>query len=211
MNSVFKRLLVLSPHTDDGEFGCGGSISKFIRLGCEVFYVAFSSAEKSIPSGLPVDILKKEVKEATAVLGIPEKNLILFEFEVRCFPEFRQIILEEMIKLRNDIKPDIVMLPSLSDTHQDHKVIAEEGFRAFKTLKILGYEIPWNNIYFSTNLFVELNEECLNKKVNAIKCYKSQYFRKYSSEAFIRSLAITRGIQIGKDYAEAFEVLRWII
>lgn len=41
-----KTVLVLAPHTDDGEFGCGGSIAKFVRQGARVVYVAFSAAEQ---------------------------------------------------------------------------------------------------------------------------------------------------------------------
>ena len=40
------RILVLAPHTDDGEFGCGGSIARFASEGNEVHYVAFSAAER---------------------------------------------------------------------------------------------------------------------------------------------------------------------
>ena len=71
----FYTILVLAPHTDDGEFGCGGSISKWVNEGKEVYYVAFSSAEKSVLKEMPKDILK-EVQEATKVLGI-KNNLIL--------------------------------------------------------------------------------------------------------------------------------------
>lgn len=86
----FKRILVLAPHTDDGEFGCGGSIARFIEEKKEVFYVAFSAAEKSVPANFPKDILRKEVKEATAELGIKKSNLMLFKYEVRNFPSFFQ-------------------------------------------------------------------------------------------------------------------------
>jgi len=211
MMPFFKKILILSPHTDDGELGCGGTIAKFIEFGCEVFYVAFSSAEKSVPEGMPIDILKKEVKEATAVLGIPEKNLILFNFEVRNFSSVRQSILELMIKLKRDINPDIIFLPSTCDTHQDHRTISEEGFRAFKTITMIGYELPWNNLSFTTSCFITLEEKYLQKKIEALRCYKSQSFREYVSEEFIRSLAKTRGIQIGTKYAEAFEVIRCVI
>ena len=70
------NILVLSPHTDDGEFGCGGSIAHFILEGKNVFYVAFSTAEKSVPSEFPRDILKTEVREAVRVLGIKKENLL---------------------------------------------------------------------------------------------------------------------------------------
>jgi len=160
---------------------------------------------------MPIDILKKEVKEATAVLGIPEKNLILFNFEVRNFSSVRQSILELMIKLKRDINPDIIFLPSTCDTHQDHRTISEEGFRAFKTITMIGYELPWNNLSFTTSCFITLEEKYLQKKIEALRCYKSQSFREYVSEEFIRSLAKTRGIQIGTKYAEAFEVIRCVI
>ena len=56
-----------------------------------------------------------------------------------------------------------------------------------------------------------LKEKHLLKKVKALSCYKSQSDRFYMSGDFIKSLAITRGVQINKQYAEAFEVIRWII
>ena len=65
-----SRVLVLAPHTDDGEFGCGGTIARFIKEGVEVHYVAFSACEQSVLPQFPSDILITEVAEATNVLGI---------------------------------------------------------------------------------------------------------------------------------------------
>jgi len=208
---MFSRILILAPHTDDGEFGCGGSISKWMDEGEEVYYVAFSSAEKSVPQGMPKDILKKEVQEATKVLGIPADSLILFDYSVREFPAYRQQILEDMIRLGNELKPELVLLPSTTDTHQDHQTISQEGFRAFKKISMIGYEMPYNNLNFSTNLFVALEERHVNRKVEALRCYKSQFGRIYATEDFVRSLARVRGAQIGIKYAEVFEVIRWVI
>lgn len=205
-----RKVMVLAPHTDDGEFGCGGRIAKGIDAGEDLYYVAFSSCDESIPSDWPKDILKKEVKEATALLGIDPDHLILFNFPVRRFPQFRQDILEEMVKLNRDLRPELVLLPSTYDTHQDHNTISSEGFRAFKHCSMLGYEIPWNNLTFSTNAFVFLEETHLVKKIEALRCYQSQSDRPYASEEFVRSLARSRGTQIGSQYAEAFEVIRWI-
>lgn len=212
MTNNYKKILILAPHTDDGEFGCGGTIAKFIEEKKEVFYVAFSSVEKSVPKGFLKNILRKELKKAIKILGIPEKNLILFDYPVREFPRHRQEILEDMIKLGEKIKPDLVLLPSTYDTHQDHQIIAQEGFRAFKITSMLGYEITWNNLTFNTSCFILLKKKYLQKKLQAIKCYKSQSKRVYASEEFIKSLAITRGRQIGTNsYAEAFEIIHWII
>ena len=211
MQNNFNRIMVLAPHTDDGEFGCGGTIAKLIEAGRVVYYVAFSAAEKSVPSGMPKDILRKEVKEATALLGISLTNLILFDYEVRTFPLYRQEILEDMIKLDREISPDLIFLPSPNDTHQDHQVIANEGFRAFKRCTMLGYEVPWNNLTFVTSAFVFLRKRHLEKKIAALRRYISQLGRNYVNEDFIRSLAVTRGAQIGASYAETFDVIRWVI
>ena len=107
--------------------------------------------------------------------------------------------------------PDIVFLPSINDTHQDHQTIAQEGFRAFKRITMLGYEVPWNNLDFRTSCFLGLSEVDLNKKIHAVGMYESQKHRGYASAEFIRSLALTRGVQIGRPYTETFEVVRWVI
>lgn len=208
---MYSRILVLAPHTDDGEFGCGGSISRWIGEGKEVYHACFSSAGKSVPKGMPRDILKKEIREAVKVLGIPTGNLILLDYPVREFPAYRQKILEDMIRLGNDLKPELVLLPSTNDTHQDHQTVSQEGFRAFKKISIIGYEMPYNNLSFSTNLFVALQAQHLRKKTEALKCYRSQADRFYATPDFITSLARVRGTQIGIKYAEAFEVIRWVM
>jgi N-acetylglucosamine malate deacetylase 1 len=206
-----KRILVLAPHTDDGEFGCGGAIAKFISEGHDVHYVAFSAAERSVASELPRGILRKEVALATKVLGIPSANLETLTFEVRTFPSHRQDILEIMVKLDAKLSPDIVFLPSTADTHQDHQTISREGFRAFKKTTLLGYELPWNNLEFTTNAFIVLSDEQVTCKIDALAEYKSQAGRSYATPEFVRSLASVRGVQIGKKYAEVFEVIRWIM
>lgn len=206
-----KRVLVLAPHTDDGEFGCGATISKLMDEGHEVYYAAFSACQQSVLPQFPSDILITEVKAATKVLGIKPENLVLFDYDVRTFGYHRQEILDDMIKMRADIKPDLIFMPEVNDVHQDHKTIADEALRAYKFNSILSYELPWNNFSFHTSSFVHLSEENIQTKVKALKEYQSQAHRPYSDEDFIRSLARIRGVQIGAKYAEAFNVVRWII
>lgn len=206
-----KTVLVLAPHTDDGEFGCGGTIVKLLEEGRKIVYVAFSAAEQSVLPSLPKDILRTEVKEATQVLGVPSSDCIVLNHLVRRFGESRQKILDDMLALKREYNPNMVFLPSQNDTHQDHNVIALEGFRAFKRITMLGYEIPWNNLDFRTSCFFKLEERHVERKVAALKCYKSQAHRDYASEEFVRSLAITRGTQIGTRYAEAFEMIRLVL
>jgi len=211
MLSSFKNIYVLAPHTDDGELGAGGTISKLIENGANVFYFAFSTAEKSVPDGFAKDILKTEVINATAKLGIKKENVIIYNYEVRKLNYVRQEILEDLIKHRKELQPDLVLMPSLNDIHQDHSTIAQEGLRAFKNSTILGYELIWNNLTFNTTSFVKLDKKYIQAKSDALKEYKSQEGRDYMSEEFIFSLAKTRGIQIGVQYAESFEVIRWVI
>jgi len=208
---MFKKILVLAPHTDDGEFGCGGTMARLLAEGCEVHYAAFSSAEKSLPPGADPQLLVKELTAAMRSLGVSEQRLHILDYAVRDFPQHRQAILDDMLQLRAAIDPDLVLLPSVNDTHQDHLTVAQEGFRAFKDRTILGYEIPWNNRTFNTESFVLLDRKYIDAKVTALLCYKSQLDRFYANESFIRSLAVTRGTQIGAPYAEAFEVVRWVI
>jgi N-acetylglucosamine malate deacetylase 1 len=206
-----KTVLVLAPHTDDGEFGCGATIARLVEEGAEVYYVAFSACEQSVLPQFPSDILITEVKEATAVLGIKPENLILKQYDVRTFNFRRQEILDDIIKLKALIKPDLVFVPSVNDIHQDHATIASEAVRAFKFTTVLCYELPWNNFNFTTTCFFKLTEEHLTTKIKALSAYKSQAHRPYANEEFIRALARTRGVQVDTRYAEVFEVVRWII
>ena len=209
---MFSRILVLSPHTDDGEIGAGGTIARFVEEGKEIYYVAFSSCEASVPKGFPEDVLKIECKKATNILGIKSENVILLEYEVRTFPLHRQEILDDMIALNRQIKPELVLVPSSNDIHQDHQVIYAEALRAFKkNASIWGYEHPWNNLTFTTDIFVKLEERHIKKKIEAMKQYKSQSFRIYFDEEYIKALAYMRGTQVDYPFAETFELIRLLV
>ncbi|MBS1637265.1 MAG: PIG-L family deacetylase [Bacteroidetes bacterium] len=203
-----KNILILAPHTDDAEFGCGGTISKLVEQKNNVYCAAFSACQQSVLKEFPSDILITEVKEATKELGVPEKNLILFDYEVRTFNFRRQELLDDILKLKKDIAPDFVFMPSVNDVHQDHYTIAQEGLRAFKFSNIMCYELPWNNLSFNTAGFCVLDEKHIQQKINSILKYKSQAHRNYANADFIKSLARIRGTQINSMYAECFEILR---
>ena len=50
-----KKVLVLAPHTDDGELGCGGTVARLLEEGCEVHFAVFSTCAESVPAGFPAD------------------------------------------------------------------------------------------------------------------------------------------------------------
>jgi N-acetylglucosamine malate deacetylase 1 len=205
-----KKILVLAPHTDDGELGCGGSIARFCAEKREVHYAAFSNCKKSLPAGLAPDTLEKECKAAIQELGMHPSKLLMYDFEVREFTQKRQEILEELVSLNKYIQPDLVIIPGATDIHQDHQVIHLEALRAFKKSSIIGYELPWNQDRFTCNLFVRISKDQLDKKVKAIGHYKSQTHRNYMEEGFTRSLAKVRGVQCNGEWAEAFELYKMI-
>ena len=57
MSDSFQKILILAPHTDDGEFGCGASINKWVEEGKEVYYATFSACKQSVLPQFPEDIL----------------------------------------------------------------------------------------------------------------------------------------------------------
>lgn len=199
------RVLALSPHTDDAELAAGASIHKWVEQGHIVTIAAFSTGNPDTGATM------EEARAAAAVLrvGLAVPGM----YPARRLPEYRQDIIEDMIKLRQELHPDLVLCPSTWDCHQDHHTICQEVIRAFRCDScILGYDQPANNVAIDQGLsfYVRVNEIDLLAKLNAVGCYISQRFRPTSNERVIGALAILRGLQCNATYAEAFEVIRWI-
>jgi N-acetylglucosamine malate deacetylase 1 len=203
-----ERVLVLAPHTDDGELGAGGTIAKLCAQGRDVRYVAFSACE-TIQTTEPRDLLRTECSNATARLGVKPENLSILDFEVREFGRDRQPILDAMVRLNAEFRPDLVLAPCHDDFHQDHQVIAAEAMRAFKRTTMLGYELPWNTTQFATTAFVELTQVEVDKKIAAVAAYESQAGRPYADPRVTESQLRFRGVLAGVEFAEAFTVIRW--
>lgn len=179
-----------------------------------IHLVVFSTAEDSLPPDLAKDTLKNEFLNVISFLNLKEENYTIYNYKVRNLHNERQKILDNLIMIRNKLNPELIIGPSINDFHQDHQIVANEMIRAFKmTASIISYELPWNNIIFNTQCLIRLNKEHIKKKCDLLDCYKSQIQknRPYFSNEFVYGLAKTRGIQCNHDYAEAFEVLRWIL
>ena len=206
-----KNILILAPHIDDGEFGCGGTISRLVEEGCTVKYVAFADCKESLPAGLSADTLRRELSEAAALLGIDSSLVEVLDFNVRHFPRDRQQVLQQLIDIKKKYQPDIIFTPCTADVHQDHQVVTAEAIRAYKDKTILGYELPWNCLELPSQMIVEVTEQQLLAKVRAIECYQSQAHRPYHNERYIKAMATTRGLRVNKEYAEAFEPIRIVL
>lgn len=201
MNLSYDEVLALSPHTDDAELGAGGTLSKLKRNGAEITIFGFSA---------PRDVNKKEFRASTDILGADD--IEIFGFETRRFLSSRQDILQILYDYNQKHQPDLVLTPSTNDLHQDHQVVTEEAMRAFKSSTVLGYELPWNNIHFDQNCFIELEQPNVDMKLEMLSKYKSQIGRRnYFEEDYLRGLVRTRGVQIDSQYAEGFEVIRLVI
>ncbi|GAG14744.1 unnamed protein product, partial [marine sediment metagenome] len=150
---LFKKVLALSPHSDDIEIGAGGTIAKLVEAGADVTVFIFST---------PEPISSYEYKDALKILGV--SRLELLGFKPRHFPHFRQDILDYLYTYDQENKVDLVLTPSTTDHHQDHKTITDEAIRAFKNSTILGYILPRNNLATREDCFVELDEHHVKKK-----------------------------------------------
>jgi len=62
INFKNKKILVLSPHPEDGEIGCGATIQKFLKNGSKCWYAVFTKAEKSTKPPFKPD---EQVRECT--------------------------------------------------------------------------------------------------------------------------------------------------
>ena len=199
-HKIFQNVLVLSPHTDDGELAAGGTMARFIEEGVSISYIAFS---------VPRPQLREECISALQILGV--KDHVLLDFPRRHFPEKRQDILQFIFDYKSENDIDLVLVPSSLDLHQDHQTITQEALRAFKNSSIFGYELAWNHIIFRENCFVALEENHVKKKLEALMCYKSQNEKNYFNQEYLKSLTRSRGVQIKEKYAEAFEVIKLVI
>ncbi|MFL2944653.1 MAG: PIG-L deacetylase family protein [Candidatus Poseidoniales archaeon] len=194
-----KKALILSPHTDDAELGCGGTIAKMVEEGWDVHIIYFSAVAERYPN------LVEEAAESSRIMGVTHEIL---DFYTRFFPRDRQDILQALYDHSKSIQYDVVFTPTTTDIHQDHGVVTEEAKRAFRNCTLLGYELPWNNLSVSLNCFIPLKERHIKKKLLALDCYDSQKHNPYFNEKFFRSVVKMRGIQLASDFAEGFETIK---
>jgi len=202
-----KNILALSPHTDDIEIGCGGTLNRLKSNGAEIYVVnfSFSKNEKN-------DNIAPNVKdEFIASMNYLNAKYEMLDLPCRRLEEKRQVILDYLISLSKKNDFDAVFCHSTFDLHQDHQTVRNEAFRAFKHTTILGYELPWNCVQFRSDLFVKLSEDDLLAKTKMVGFYKSQQHRPYMYKQYIFDIARTRGLSINYKYAEGFEIIRGVI
>jgi LmbE family N-acetylglucosaminyl deacetylase len=199
-----NKILALSPHTDDIELGCAGTLSRMLEQGSSVHVVNFSRSKNDKDDD--GEKVAAEFVESMEILGATYEML---DLPTRRLHEYRQDILDYMYNKLSDY--DLVFCHSSYDNHQDHKTVQQEAFRAYKNKTILGYELPWNCMQFSTDFFVKLEKSHIDKKIHLLNCYKSQSHRAFINKQYVKDIARTRGLQVQAKYAECFELIRGVI
>ncbi|MCB0103386.1 MAG: PIG-L family deacetylase [Anaerolineales bacterium] len=205
MNFFGKRVLFIGAHPDDIELGCGALLHHIVKnTDAEVLCVTLSDNQKN-PDLLKV---KNEHLNAMQVLGVPEKSVVLGPFTTRVFPDSRQEILEYFLKLRKEFKPNLIFTHSKQDVHQDHNTMTDEALRAFRGITVLGFDVVRSSYGFFPHFMVEVTEEDVNKKIEALSCYDTYQDRYYFNSELTRSIMIRHGALAERPFAEGFDILR---
>mgnify|MGYP002640496633 FL=1 len=217
------RALVFTPHADDAEGGCGGTLSKWIKAGTEVFLVLATdgragTSDAAVASEELVDTREREQADAARVMGVKEVvNLRIHDGGL----EDDAILRGHLVEAIRRFKPDVVLTTEpyhrLNHAHRDHRTIGivaqdacypyardiyhfpeqiEAGLEAHKVGAILfwGSEDP--------SVFCDITDN-METKIEALKQHKSQFLGRDPGEGS-RNRAKQNGEQVGAEYAEIF-------
>lgn len=142
------------------------------------------------------------------VLGVPEEKVIFGPFTTRVFPGARQEILEYFLKLRSDFQPDLIFTHSGQDVHQDHNTMTQEALRAYRGITVLGFDVVRSSYGFFPHFLVEVDEEDVNKKIEALSEYETYRDKYYFNSELTRSIMVRHGALAERPFAEGFDILR---
>ena len=197
-------VMFVGAHPDDIELGAGGALVKHLRKGDKVVYVVLSKGERG---GDPRE-REREVREVINYLGI--SNYFLFSFpDTRFYEKFIEIkdVLEDLIER---FKPDRIYTHSLSDSHQDHRTTAEAVRVAGRRVKqILSFWAPQTYNNFHPSYFIDISE-FIEEKIRILEMFKSQSHKDFLKKETILGINKYYGFMNGVDYAEGFEIIRFI-
>lgn len=198
-----KRVLFLGAHPDDIELGCGALIHHIAPIS-EVLCVTLSDNQKNPELKNVLD----EHFHSMAILGVPKECVRIGPFTTRVFPDARQEILEYFLKLRTEFQPDLIFVHSKDDIHQDHNVMTDEALRAYRGIAVLGFDVVRSSYGFFPHFLIEVTEEDVNKKIEALAQYATYNDRYYFNSELTRSIMVRHGALAERPFAEGFDILR---
>ena len=202
LNSV-RRVLCLGAHSDDIEIGCGGTLLKLIEEipGLEVYWVVFNASNSRYGEA------KDSASEYLAPLGEERATIKICSFRESYFPAQWADIKDRFREIAKDFAPDLVFTHTREDRHQDHRVLSDLTWNAFRNNLVLEYEIlKYDGDLGKPNLYVPLSEQRTARKIELLfKHFKSQASSKhwFDGDSF-KALARIRGLECASIYAEAF-------
>ncbi|MGH8209312.1 MAG: PIG-L deacetylase family protein [Steroidobacteraceae bacterium] len=203
------RVLCLGAHCDDIDIGCGGTLLKLLsRDGpWEVTWAVFSSDE----------VRARELRASARrfLRAAAAMRVLTFEFRDTYFPAQYAGIKETFDSLQSLPAPDIVFTHHRADLHQDHRIVGELTWNAFRRHLILEYEIPkYEGGLTTPNAYVQLEKAHVDAKTRTlISSYASQRSKPWFSAETFTSLMRLRGIEAGPGtgWAEGFHVGKFCI
>ncbi len=202
-----RRVLCLGAHSDDIEIGAGGTLLRIMRdnADAQITFVCFSgNAARHAEARASFDLY-------TAGRAGRDR-LVLHGFADTLFPTQHQAIKAEFENLKS-IDPDLILTHTREDRHQDHRVIHELTWNAFRSHPIWEYEIPkWDGDLGQPNLYVPLDRELAERKIAMLaQAFGSQRAKHWFDEETFRGLMRIRGLESNTKYAEAFHVRKMVI
>ena len=217
-----STVLVIAPHPDDEIISMGGTISRFINEGRKVHVLIVTKATEDLFSKSSIETTRNEAIKSSKYLGV-EKLHFLEGFpaaKLDTIPHFQ--LNEKLLEIIQKIKPELLFIPHLHDIHKDHQLVHESALVAsrpnsnkYQPIQVMSYETlsetEWSLSPFYPNVFVDISDH-LEKKINAMKIYKSQLKKSPNTRSIesIKSLARFRGGTINVRYAEAFMLIRQV-
>jgi LmbE family N-acetylglucosaminyl deacetylase len=201
-NREALKVLCLGSHSDDIEIGCGGTILHLIEQypKCVFHWAVFSA----------IGVRKTEAQRGVELfVGSKRLEHTLFkEFPDTFMPYVGSDVKNVFEELKQAVSPDLVFTHSGKDAHQDHRLISELTWNAFRDHFILEYEIPkYDGDLGQPSVFVPLESDACKKKVRYIMdAFQSQQTKGWFEENTFLSLMRLRGMECNapSGYAEAF-------
>jgi len=205
--SNLQRVLCLGAHSDDIEIGCGGTLLNLIGStpGLEVWWVVLSGDERRAG----------EARQSCNIFcrGAGRVELVQQTFADSFFPHEGRRVKDFFHELAGRVKPDLIFTHRRDDRHQDHRVVAELTWNAFRGATILEYEIPkWEGDLGQPNFFMPLSAEIMERKIAALlECFPSQATKPWFDRETFLGLARLRGLEAATRCAEAFHAHKLVV
>ena len=208
------KILAIGAHLDDIEIACGGTLAKAVDAGHEVKVLIMSKSGYTNKEGgvqRSDEIAVEEGLNALHELGV--QDIEILDFATKDIP-FHSDVVNEIDLRMAAMHPDIIFTHHPFDTHQAHEGVAKATIAAARRMNTVFFYEPItpsgrSYVAFNPTLYVDI-EQTLDKKIESLKCHRSEY-NQFGAEDWIEGVRCRcgfRGYEIGKKFAEAFEILR---